>query len=125
MASRSSKRLPNDGVLPDTKKKKTNSNEKCNLDKVDVMKEKAATVWDGHSRQKKAFFAYFGKTLDEGKKGSANSNKNNACKAELMNENSTTIINYGKLHLPIDKNIKNVHEKKSNNFNSHNNCFMK
>lgn len=125
MASRSSKRFPDDVLLDTKKKKKKISNEKCDLVKDDVTKEKTATVCDGHSRQKKAFFAYFGKTLDDGKKISVNSNKNDVNVAKLMNEKLNTRINNDEVQMAIDKSKKKLNGKKSIEFNFNNNCFMK
>lgn len=108
MASRSSKRLIDDCALPITKKKKKISIEKYDLD---VLKEK--TTINSHSRQKIAFFAYFGKTLDKDKKCSANSNGYNTEK-ELINEQPNISINDERVLMLIDKNKKKITEDKSN-----------
>ncbi|XP_060876049.1 enhanced level of genomic instability 1 [Metopolophium dirhodum] len=65
MVGRTAKRSSDDCVFADTKKKKI-SKEKGETDAV-VSNEKASTLCNGDLRQKKAFFAYFGKSFDEGK----------------------------------------------------------
>jgi len=65
MVGRTAKRSSDDCVFADTKKKKI-SKEKGETDAV-VSNEKASTPCNGDLKQKKAFFAYFGKSFDEGK----------------------------------------------------------
>lgn len=101
MASKSSKRSPDVCVSSDGKKKKKISVEKWD---TDVLNENTTAACDGgHSRQKKAFFAYFGKTLDKDKK------------VELINDKpNITRINDVEIQIPFDKNKKKIIKKKNN-----------
>lgn len=75
-----------------------------------VPKDKTTAACDGgHSRQKKAFFAYFGKTLMDKDK-----------KVELINDKPNTRINYVEIQMPFDKYKKKSIEKKNNTQYIHN-----
>jgi len=76
MVGRTAKRSSDDCVFADTKKKKI-SKEKGETDAV-VSSEKASTLCNGDLRQKKAFFAYFGKSFDEGNNSTAVQNDGNS-----------------------------------------------
>ncbi|XP_008183276.1 ATPase family AAA domain-containing protein 5 [Acyrthosiphon pisum] len=76
MVGRTAKRSSDDCVFADTKKKKI-SKEKGETDTV-VSNEKSSTLCNGDLRQKKAFFAYFGKSFDEGKNSSVVYNDDNS-----------------------------------------------
>jgi len=69
MVGRTAKRSSDDCVFVDTKKKKI-SKEKGETDAV-ISNEKASALCNGDLRQKKAFFAYFGKSFDDSKKSPA------------------------------------------------------
>lgn len=76
MTGGAEKRPSDEGVFADTKKKKKISRGKC---EVDPLTEKTS---NGHLLQKKAFFAYFGKSFVENKK--ANANHSDAGKANKV-----------------------------------------
>lgn len=62
MASGTAKRSSDDGVFSDTKKKKITKEKRD----PDVLREKTpTTINNGDLKQKKAFFAYFGKKFNE------------------------------------------------------------
>lgn len=67
MVGRTAKRSSEDIVFSDTKKKKI-SKEKVDGD----ANEKSSATGTGDLRQKKAFFAFFGKTFDDGKDSATN-----------------------------------------------------
>lgn len=90
MAGGAAKRSSDDCVLGDIKKKKKT---KENPD-ADVPKEKTTTACNGDLRQKKAFFAYFGKTFDDGKTESSvktNCDADNDEKRSKVKNTSTKI----------------------------------
>ncbi|XP_050435086.1 uncharacterized protein LOC126842239 [Adelges cooleyi] len=60
MAGGAAKRSSDDGLVTEGKKKKISKDKRESL----VGKEKLSSNCNGDSKQKKAFFAYFGKTLD-------------------------------------------------------------
>lgn len=96
MSDRTAKRSSDDCVFADVgKKKKKISKEKAR--EADVLKEKPVTACNGgNTRQKKAFFAYFGKSFDEGKHAGrpvANGDGENATrKTEVTNSSRTEKI---------------------------------
>ncbi|XP_060852289.1 uncharacterized protein LOC132930431 [Rhopalosiphum padi] len=81
MVGRTAKRSSEDCIFVDTKKKKI-SKDKGEADAT-VPNEKASTLCDGDLKQKKAFFAYFGKSFDDGKNSSTSCNGSNAKTADI------------------------------------------
>lgn len=110
MVGRTAKRSSDDCVFADTKKKKI-SKEKGEADTV-VSNGKASMVCDGDLRQKKAFFAYFGKSFDDGK------NSTSVCNGDdSKTTNSNTSVTKQNIFIktsscgdssktPLDNNIK-------------------
>lgn len=118
MSDRTAKRTSDDCIVADVKKKKKISKEKR---EEDVLREKPVSDCNGDTRQKKAFFAYFGKSFVEDKDvvgRAANSNGGNQSgnatkKSEIKNNNSTvkkklTSTDGGSvsIHTPTVKNTK-------------------
>lgn len=106
MVGRTTKRSSDDCVFADTKKKKI-SQEKGESD-APVSNDKTSTVCDGDLRQKKAFFAYFGKSFDDGKKSPAGNSKttdsnndvrkkNIITKTSCVDSSKTLLVNKSKL----------------------------
>lgn len=93
MSDRTAKRSPDDCVFADVKKKKKKIS-KDKVREVDVLKEKPVTVCNsGNTRQKKAFFAYFGKSFEEDKHAGqpvANGDGENATKKTEVKNNIGT-----------------------------------
>lgn len=87
MTGGAEKRPSENGVFADTKKKKKISKEKC---AVDPPKE---TSSNGDLRQKKAFFAYFGKSFVENKNGNSNCDANKANTIEIIKFTPTKYLN--------------------------------
>jgi len=84
MVGRTAKRSSDDCVIiADTKKKKI-SKEKGEVDVV-VSNEKASTPCNGDLKQKKAFFAYFGKSFNDGKISSTGCNGSNIQTTDIQN----------------------------------------
>jgi len=81
MVGRTAKRSSEDCIFVDTKNKKI-SKDKGEADAT-VPNEKASTLCDGELKQKKAFFAYFGKSFDDGKNSSTSCNGSNAKTADI------------------------------------------
>lgn len=95
MAGGAAKRSSDDCVLGDTKKKKKKTKE--NPD-ADVPKDKTTTVCNGDLRQKKAFFAYFGKTFNDEKPESSvekNCDADNDEKKSKVKNTTTKIMVIG------------------------------
>jgi len=76
MVGRTAKRSSDDCVFADTKKKKISKEKKEFV--VAVSNEKTSTLCDGDLRQKKAFFAYFGKQFTDCKNNSIDCNSGNS-----------------------------------------------
>jgi len=76
MVGRTAKRSSDDSVFADSKKKKISKEKKESV--AAVSNEKPSTLGDGDLRQKKAFFAYFGKQFTEGKNSTVNCNSGNS-----------------------------------------------
>lgn len=104
MAGGAAKRSSDDSVFADTKKKKV-LKEKC--DSVVSNEKTSNIVSNGDLRQKKAFFAYFGKKFDEGTNGNDVGNTKND-----MTNISTEDIN-DELQMMLVKRNKNIGEKKT------------
>lgn len=111
------KRSSDDSIFADTTKKKKISKEKRDSD---VPNEKTTTVCNGESLQKKAFFAYFGKSFDESKHGSAN-RVDNGKKDESQNETTKKLMTADNNicerlpRIPLEKNKKKVNELHTTN----------
>ncbi|XP_027838842.2 enhanced level of genomic instability 1 [Aphis gossypii] len=85
MVGRTGKRSSDDCVIiSDTKKKKI-SKEKGEVDAA-VSNEKASTPCNGDLKQKKAFFAYFGKSFDDSKKSNTSCNGSNLKTTDIQNK---------------------------------------
>lgn len=85
MVGRTAKRSSDDCVIIADIKKKKISKEKGEVDAV-VSNEKASTPCNGDLRQKKAFFAYFGKSFDDSKKSSTGCNGSNIKTTDIQNK---------------------------------------
>lgn len=79
MYGKTSKRSSDDYVFVDTKKKKIAK------DKQEVLSAKTAIVCNGDLRQKKAFFAFFGKSFDDSKNNIVNRCGNDSIKTRDIN----------------------------------------
>jgi len=94
MAGVAAKRSSEDCVSDDTKKKKKKKISKDSPADADVLKEKTTTVCNGDSRQKRAFFAYFGKLFDDGTDDSSaktNGGAGSVVKKNRVKETATTV----------------------------------
>jgi len=108
MAGGAAKRSSDDSVFADSKKRKV-LKEKC--DSV-VSKEKTSNIVNnGDSRQKKAFFAYFGKKFDEGTNGYDVNTKNIVVKNDTTNTSTEDINN--EVQILLVKRSKNIEKKKT------------
>ena len=83
MVGRTAKRSSDDCIFADTKKKKI-SKEKREPDAT-LPNGKSSTLCNGDLRQKKAFFAYFGKSFDDSKNSSAGCNDGNSKTKDFHN----------------------------------------
>jgi len=108
MAGGSTKRSSEECVFATTKKKKKISKDKRDQN---VLKEKTTSVCNEDSRQKKAFFAYFGKSFDDCKddNSSAETNRDGGdsdVKKNGVKESTSTGDNDGqrRLQTPVSKN---------------------
>uniref|UniRef100_A0A2H8TIW1 ATPase family AAA domain-containing protein 5 n=1 Tax=Melanaphis sacchari TaxID=742174 RepID=A0A2H8TIW1_9HEMI len=101
MVGRTAKRSSDDCVFADTKKKKI-SREKLEAE-VAVPNEKSSAHCNGDLRQKKAFFAYFGKSFDDGKNSSTSCNGSNKKTSDVHNNVTKPI--------PITKTIRDNNSK--------------
>lgn len=128
MAGRTTKRSSDNYVLADTKKKKK-TKEKSD---ADAPKEKITTVCNGDLRQKKAFFAYFGKTfVDEKLESSEKTNCDVDSDGKKSKEKNTSkkiivICDNGENHSQslAQKEKKKIVEKRDISLSINTSCFI-
>lgn len=137
MSDQTAKRSSDDGVFDGVKKKKKKTS-KDKPQEADVLKEKPVTDCnDGNTRQKKAFFAYFGKSFNEDKHAdqpsSIGDGGNASQKSEVKNNSGTEKMltdtdddNVDCLLVPDEKNdTKQMVIQKKNTLFSANSSFSK
>lgn len=120
MYGKTSKRSSDDCVLVDTKKKKISKI------KQEVPNVKTAIVCNGELKQKKAFFAFFGKSLDDSKDGNVDLHNNDSIMDKEINKttkatNKITSIN--SRGYCFSSSPKNNEITKTSQFSNH--CFIK
>jgi len=93
MVGSTAKRSSEDCIFSDTKKKKI-SKEKGGSDAV-VSNDKTSMLCNGDLKQKKAFFAYFGKSFDDGKNSTVGNSKTTDSNNSVTKQNIITKTSCG------------------------------
>lgn len=124
MTGGTAKRSSDDGVFTDTKKQKITKGKR----EPDVLEEKTpTTVNNGDSRQKRAFFAYFGKKFNEGNsKNDGNTvdaiNKSIAKHDTLFKHTNTKVDD---MQMLLDKETEEIIEENVDISRPIDNCIAK
>jgi hypothetical protein len=120
MFGKTSKRSSDDCVLVDTKKKKISK------DKQEASNVKTAIVCNGDLRQKKAFFAFFGKSLDDKKIGSMDLQSNDSIMAKVVNKTTKVTNKVASINSKgycSQSSLENNEIMNTSQFSNH--CFIK
>jgi len=123
MVGRAIKRSPEDCVSDDTKKKKISKEKR----ETEVLKDKTkTTICRGDSRQKKAFFAYFGKSFcDDENNGVDNGVDTKKPVVESETTTNKNTVDTKKCSRLLADELKNVIYINKDISRSTNTCFVK